>query len=120
MSKPRAQILLEQYWDECNNQANFELIREVCGDPITRHDPGKIQTLSHDEQIARVKFGVEEMGVWIDHVLVHANNELVTSIWNMTMRKKDDVKMCGIEVFQVVDDRLAHCWNTPYGEGHWG
>ena len=66
MSKPQAQTLLERYWDECNNRAQFESIREVCADPITRHDPGKTQTLSHDEQIARVRFGVEEMGVWIE------------------------------------------------------
>lgn len=118
--KPGAQILLERYWEEVNNQAQVERVRELCADPITRHDPdGKITLLSHDEQIARIRFGLDEMGVVIERVVTHANEEYVTSVWNLVMTKKDGQKMCGIEVFQVVDGRLAHCWNTPYAEGHW-
>ena len=121
MSKPAAQKLLERYWDEVNNEGRYELIRELCADPITRHDPdGKITTLSHDEQIARVRLGVEQMGVEITRVVTCANETTATSVWNMTMTKKDNAKMCGIEVFTVEDGRLAHCWNTPYAEGHWG
>ena len=121
-SKPRAQVVMERYWEEVNNQAKFELIRELCADPITRHDPEKTTELTHDEQIARVKFGVEQMGVKISNVIVHADDTSVTGVWNMTMRADGkDVKMCGIEVFQLdADGRLAHCWNTPYAEGHWG
>ena len=121
MSKPQAQVLLERYWDEVNNEGKVELIRELCADPIIRHDPeGKTTALSHDEQIQRVQFGLDEMGVHIERVITHANEEWVTSVWNMKMTKKDGVEMCGIEVFQVVDGRLAHCWNTPYGQGTWG
>lgn len=121
MAKPAAQILLERYWDEVNNEGKLELIRELCADPITRHDPdGKTTTLSHDEQIARVRFGLDHMGVVITREITHADDTLVTSVWNMTMTKQDDKKMCGIEVFKVEDGKLAHCWNAPYGEGHWG
>jgi len=121
-TKPRAQVVMERYWEEVNNQANFDLIRELCADPITRHDPEKTTELTHDEQIARVKFGVEQMGVKISNVIVHADDTSVTGVWNMTMRADGkDVKMCGIEVFQLdASGRLAHCWNTPYAEGHWG
>lgn len=83
MGKPAAQVLLERYWDEVNNEGKLELIRELCANPIVRHDPdGKLTELSHEEQIERVRGG--------------------------------------IEVFQIEDGRLAHCWNTPYGQGHWG
>ncbi|MCH2172935.1 nuclear transport factor 2 family protein [Myxococcota bacterium] len=119
MAKPAAQIVLERYWDEVNNQGKLELIRELCADPITRHDPGKVTTLSHDEQIARVKFGIEEMGIVIDRVITHASDTMVTSVWNMTATRKNDLAMCGIEVFKLENGRLAHCWNTPYAEGHW-
>lgn len=121
-TKPRAQLVMERYWEEVNNQGNFELIRELCADPITRHDPGKVSTLTHDEQIARVQFGVEQMNVRISNVLVHADDTTVTGIWNMTMQSDgNEIAMCGIEVFRLDDDgRLAHCWNTPYAEGHWG
>ena len=119
--KPRAQIVMERYWEEVNNQGKLELIRELCADPITRHDPGKITQLSHDEQIARVQFGIEQMKVKISNVVVHADETTVTGVWNMTMvADGKDVQMCGIEVFRLDDEgRLAHCWNTPYAQGHW-
>ena len=121
MTKPAAQVLLERYWEEVNNQGKLELVRELCADPIVRHDPdGKESTLTHDEQIERIRFGIDEMGVKIDRVITFASDDLVTSIWNMTMTKKDDLAMCGIEVFKVENGRLAHCWNTPYAQGHWG
>ena len=121
MAAPLAETLLIRYWDEVNNEGKLELIREICADPIVRHDPeGQTTELSHDEQIARVKMGLETMGVHIDRVITHANDEWVTSVWNMRSTKDENIKMCGIEVFQVVDGRLAHCWNTPYGKGFWG
>ena len=121
MSKTAAQILLERYWDEVNNAGRVELIRDICADPIVRHDPKGVATrLSHDEQIARVQFGLDEMGVHIDRVITHADDTFVTSIWNMQMTKKGGLEMCGIEVFKIVDGRLAECWNTPYAEGQWG
>lgn len=123
MSKPKAQVVMERYWEEVNNQAKLELVRELCADPITRHDPGgKTTELTHDEQIARVKLGIEQMSVKIINEIVHADDKTVTGVWNMTMVVDGkDVEMCGIEVFQLDDDdRLAHCWNAPYAEGHWG
>jgi hypothetical protein len=119
MSKPAAQVLLERYWDEVNNQGKLELVRELCGDPITRHDPGSVTTLSHDEQIERIRVGIDQLGVQIDRVITHADETSVTSVWNLTMTKHDDKKMCGIEVFKVENGRLTHCWNTPYTEGDW-
>jgi len=119
MPKPAAQVLLERYWEEVNNQGKLELIRELCSDPITRHDPGSVTVLSHDEQIERVRVGIEQLGVQISRVITHADDTTVTSVWNMTMTKHNDTKMCGIEVFKVENGRLAHCWNTPYAEGHW-
>ena len=118
MSKPAAQVLLERYWEECSNQGNVELVRELCADPITRHDPGSATTLSHDEQIARLEIG-RDLGVVIDRVITHANDEWVTSVWNMHADGNDDMTLCGIEVFKVEDGRLAHAWNTPYAQGAW-
>jgi len=119
MSKPTAQNLLERYWDEASNQGNVELIRELCADPIIRHDPEKVTELSHEEQIERVKFGIEEMGVQISRVLIHADDVTATSVWNLTSTKDENLKLCGIEVFKVENGRLAECWNTPYAKGHW-
>ena len=120
MTKPAALILLERYWEECSNQGNLELVRELCADPIIRHDPGGKETpLSHQDQIDRLKIGMD-MGIKIDRVVTHANDEWVTSVWNMYSEAGvDGMEMCGIEVFRVVDGVLADAWNTPYAEGHW-
>lgn len=120
MAKPAAQLLLERYWDEVNNQGKLELIRELCADPIVRHDPGSVTKLSHDEQIERVRVGLDQLGVVITRAITVADETTVASVWNMTMTKAGDKTMCGIEVFRVADGRLAECWNTPYSEGHWG
>ena len=119
MSKPAAQILLERYWEECSNQGNVELVRELCADPIVRHDPGGETALSHQDQIDRLKIGME-MGIKIERVITHADDERATSVWNMDSETGvEGMKMCGIEVFRVENGVLAHCWNTPYAEGHW-
>ena len=60
------------------------------------------------------------VGIVIERVITHADETWVTSVWNMVAMKKDDLRMCGIEVFKVEDGRLAHCWNTPYANGVWG
>ena len=119
MTKPAAQELLERYWEEASNQGNVELVRELCADPIIRHDPGSETELSHDDQIARLKMGIE-MGIKIERVITHANDEWVTSVWNMYSESgAEGMTMCGIEVFKIEDGRLAEAWNTPYAEGHW-
>ena len=119
MTKPAAQILLERYWEECSNQGQVELVRELCADPIVRHDPNGETELSHDAQIDRLKVGMD-MGVTIERVITHANEEWATSVWNIPSVNGDEsLAMCGIEVFQVVDGVLAHCWNTPYAPGKW-
>ena len=120
MSKPTAQILLERYWDEASNAGNVELIRELCANPIIRHDPEKRTELSHEEQIDRVRFGIEKMGVQISRVVIHADETMATSVWNLTSTQDENMKLCGIEVFKVENGRLAECWNTPYAQGHWG
>ncbi|MFT7651982.1 MAG: hypothetical protein ACI9UU_001089 [Candidatus Azotimanducaceae bacterium] len=93
MSKSRAQVVLE-----------------LCADPIIRHDPeGKTTALSHEEQIARVKMGREDMGVHIKRMITHEDDSYVTSIWEITSEKHEDMNLCGIEVFKVEDGKLAHC-----------
>ena len=99
--KSQAQILLERYWEEASNQGNYELVRELCADPIIRHDvDGGVTKLSHDEQIARVKMGVEDFGVHIDRIITHADDTYVTSIWETKSAKDKNMNLCGIEIFK--------------------
>lgn len=47
--------LIEFYWTEVWNNRNAEMIRELCADPIVRHDPGSVTPLPLEDQIARVR-----------------------------------------------------------------
>jgi hypothetical protein len=111
--------LIEIYWDEVYNNGRTELIREVCADPIIRHDPESITPLSHDEQIERVERSLR-VKPYFTHRVLHADERFVTSVWNMEARNGSGVKLCGIEVFEAEDGRFTRCWNSTYMKGFWG
>src|SRR5262245_22487061 len=111
--------LIQMYWDRVNNDFEVELIREICADPIVRHDPESTTALSHDEQIERVLRNREIRPYFTHHVL-HADDRYVTSVWNMVSRDGRNLALCGIEVFRAENGLLTDCWNSTYMKGHWG
>lgn len=111
--------IINLYWDEVWNKGNAELIREICADPITRHDPGKVTRLSHEEQIERVRSTVAEWGPTFSHAVVHADDQFVTSVWNSFSAKGKAEGTCGIEVFRAENGRFTDCWNSGYLPGAW-
>lgn len=112
--------LINLYWEEVWNQGRVELIREICGDPMIRHEPGKILTLSHEAQIERVRKVVSDIMPHFTHRILIADEEHVCSVWNMTSRSEKIPYMSGIEVFRAQAGRLTECWNPPYGFSPWG
>lgn len=119
MSVRNPRELIEIYWDEVYNNGRTELIREVCADPIIRHDAGTVTPLSHDEQIIRVERSLR-IKPYFTHRVLHADDRFVTSVWNMDTRNDSGVKLCGIEVFEAADGRFIRCWNSTYMKGFWG
>ena len=113
------QELIELYWDEIWNKGKVELIREICADPMVRHEPGKIVRLSHDEQIARVKKTVDSIHPQFTHEVLVADGRHVSSAWNMRAQSEKVPFMCGIETFRAENGRLTDCWNPPYGYALW-
>ncbi len=111
--------LIEIYWDEVYNNGRTEQIREVCADPIIRHDAESVTALSHDEQIERVERSLR-IKPWFTHQVLHADDRFVTSVWNMDSRDGSGVNLCGIEVFEAYDGRFTRCWNSTYMKGFWG
>jgi aminoglycoside/choline kinase family phosphotransferase len=111
--------LIELYWNEVWNDRNVELIREICADPILRHDAGSVTALSHEEQIARVQ---QQSGRQprFTHEVLCGDGDHVVSVWNMETRAGEPLKLSGIEVFRATDGRLSHCWNSTYMPGFWG
>ena len=111
--------LIELYWERVYNAAEPELVRELCADPIIRHDPGCVLPLSHDEQIVRIKRSLKVKPLFT-HQVLHADDRFVTSVWNMVSRDGRGVELCGIEVFEAEDGRFTRCWNSSYMKGLWG
>ncbi|KPF83245.1 phosphotransferase [Novosphingobium sp. AAP93] len=112
--------LIELYWDEVWNNRRAELIREICADPIIRHDPGSVTALSVEDQIARVRQQSEKLEPCFTHEVLLADETYVTSVWNMHTRKGERIELCGIEVFKAVDGKFTDCWNSSYTPGFWG
>jgi aminoglycoside phosphotransferase (APT) family kinase protein len=110
--------LIHIYWDQVYNEMDVELVREVCADPIIRHDPLYITPLSHDEQIERILRN-KPMRPYFTHKVLHADDEYVTSVWNMVSRDGKNLELCGIEVFRARDGRFTDCWNSTYMKGLW-
>jgi len=112
--------LIELYWTEVWNNRQTELIRELCADPIIRHDPGSTTALSLEDQIARVRQQSEAAEPYFEHEVLLADDTYVTSVWNMHTRKGERIELCGIEVFKAVDGKFTDCWNSSYVAGRWG
>lgn len=112
--------LIELYWTEVWNNRNVEMIRELCADPIVRHDPNSTTRLSLEDQIARVRQQSEAAAPYFEHEVLLADDTHVTSVWNMHTRKGDRIELCGIEVFKAVDGKFTDCWNSSYVAGRWG
>jgi hypothetical protein len=120
VSKPTPHELITLYWEEIWNRGKIELIRDICGDPMIRHEPGKIIRLSHAEQIERVRKVVVDITPHFTHCILIADDVHVCSVWNMTSQSEKIPFMSGIEVFRAEDGRLTECWNPPYGFLPWG
>ncbi len=112
--------VIDLYWNEVWNKGNAELIREICADPMVRHDVGRVTYMSHEDQIARVKHGHELMKPHFTHEVLVADDTYASSVWNMTSAVDPELKICSIETFKVENGRFVACWNAPYGKGLWG
>jgi len=111
--------IVRAYGVDAWTQGRDDLIPELCHDPIIRHDADREVRLSHAEQRARMRHNYEELRPVFEDVVLAGDDEYVTLVWNVTGRDPN-WKWSGIEVFRVVDGRIAEVWNSSYQDGHWG
>lgn len=111
--------VVRRYLDDIYHRGDVELVRELCADPVTRHDPGGTRTLTHQEQIDRIN---ADLPRWQPYFTaeVHAGDvEFAVLVW--TARGRTAARtLSGIEVFGVRDGRITDVWNTPYSTQSWG
>jgi hypothetical protein len=113
-----ASEVIDLYVKEIWNGGNFDLVREICANPITRHDADKITHLTHEEQIARLRHVIEEMQPVFENVLQPSDGTYVTAVWQCVTGSNGKWG-CGIEVFKVLDGRITDVWNCPVMENKW-
>mgnify|MGYP003344322929 CR=1 FL=1 len=110
--------IVKDYVGKAWNEGQAHLVRELCANPIIRHDPNSRVQLSHDEQEARIRHSYDDLETKFDNVVFHGDDEYVTLVWDVVGRDPK-WKLCGIEVFRVVAERITEVWNLPYSNGHW-
>ena len=118
MAKSAVEIV-RAYGVQAWTEGRDDWIPELCADPIVRHDANREVRLSHAEQRARMRHNYEELRPVFEEVVLAGDDEYVTLVWNVTGRDPA-WKLCGIEVFRVVDGRIAEVWNSTYMDGRWG
>ncbi|MGH8973947.1 MAG: ester cyclase [Acidimicrobiia bacterium] len=111
-------------WTEVWNLGRLEWIAELVADPCLRHHPGRVETLTPAENEERVRAGRDRFpGVAFENAVLTAAGEYVTSCFTMRWNDPDAPggrhERAGIEVFRVVDGRIAETWNAEPGEGPW-
>lgn len=114
----RALDIVTDYVMKAWNEGRAELVRELCADPIIRHDPNSRVPLSHDEQEARIRHSYDDLKTVFENVVFYGDDEYVTLVWNVT-GSDPNWKLCGIEIFHVENGRITEVWNLPYANGRW-
>ena len=110
--------VVRRYLDEIYHQGRVEVVREICGDPLVRHDPGSTTSLSHQQQIDRIAADLPAWQPWFTHEVLAGDAEHAVLVWNATGRTAERT-LSGIEVFRVADGRITDVWNAPYATEHW-
>lgn len=119
-----AREVVEQYNWVVWNERDFALADELLGDNVVRHDVGEVKVLTHEEAVNRV----------IDHwamfetirfdlklVIAGDDGEHVTIVYEspMTFPDGNSMTISSMEIFRVVDGRIAEVWNCGYKQGVW-
>ena len=110
---------VELYIEHTSNRGDPAWVPILCANPLRRHDPGKITDMSHEQQMDRFRNStLREKEPYFTDIVLQAQGEYVTWVWNMALRKGDR-EACGIELFKVVDGLITDVWNSSYMEGAW-
>ena len=140
MAELPARESVASYVERVWNLGDSSAVVEFCADPYVRHDAGTWRVMSRAEQLHRVTSerasgtAADGRSLRFETLLLAGDGQDVTWVWNMTGPTGtelaesgvpaevvgDELRICGIEVFRVVEGRITEVWNSPPMPGHWG
>jgi hypothetical protein len=100
------------------NDRRVDLIKNLCADPVIRHEPGAVKELSHRQQAERIEKATEGHNQQFNPVVIAGDEDYVTLVWDMSADQVD-VHWSGIEVFKIVEGRIAEVWNLHSTDAYW-
>lgn len=105
------------------NEHDLELAAELFADNVIRHGVGDAHCLTHDEAVQRVADMwqvCDSLHFDLNIVIAGDDGEHVAIVYDSTILANDaETNVASIEVFRVVDGRIAEVWNCGYQQGVW-
>jgi predicted SnoaL-like aldol condensation-catalyzing enzyme len=106
------------------NERNFGLADELMGETVIRHEVGEATTLTHEQAVQRI---IDHWAMFdtirfdLNLVVAGDDGEHVAIVYQSPMELKDGTKtdVGSMEIFRVVDGRIAEVWNCGYKQGVW-
>ncbi|HJP40332.1 MAG TPA: nuclear transport factor 2 family protein [Dehalococcoidia bacterium] len=140
MSQKTAREVAEEYIERVWNIGDPEAVLELCANPYTRHDAGKVTVMTHEEQMDRVTREraaatlPDGRSFHFTNTMVSSDGSNVTICWDMTApagtdfarsrvpveERDSELRACGIEIFRVTEGRITDVWNSSSMPGYWG
>jgi predicted SnoaL-like aldol condensation-catalyzing enzyme len=106
------------------NKRDFAFADELMGETVIRHEVGQATTLTHEQAVQRIVDHWEMFDtIRFDLNLVVAGDDgqHVAIVYQSPMTLKDGTKtdVGSMEIFRVIDGRIAEVWNCGYKQGVW-
>ncbi|OBH10765.1 MULTISPECIES: nuclear transport factor 2 family protein [unclassified Mycobacterium] len=106
------------------NERDLTLAEELFADTVIRHEVGEAHTLTRQQAVNRIE------DVWaildtlrfdLNIVVAGDDGEHVAIVYDSSMTAKGgtETNVASIEVFRVVDGKIAEVWNCGYKQGVW-
>jgi hypothetical protein len=115
--------VVQAYIDGVYRDRNADVAVSLMAEPSLRHDvDGKTTVLTKADVLGRIihifdRFPKLEMPA---RFLV-ADDHGVAMMWDTVNVNPDgsEIRLCGIEIFRVVDGQITEVWNQPMSPGIW-
>jgi predicted SnoaL-like aldol condensation-catalyzing enzyme len=106
------------------NEKRTDLALDLFADNVVHHNVGSATAVPRDQVCARIEATwerVEKMRFELNLVIAGDDGEHVAIVYEASVATPDgaEAKIASIEVFRVIQGRIAEVWNSNYRPGAW-